>query len=129
MTFSQRFSPQVERKGTAYWRKDPSRVVLDPDRPGWGRVKGSDGQTWYRVTSDYAVDPFGIGDFTWASCSCPHGSNKGDSRCYHVVALFRAILQEWMENNRDDLHGQVTERRPEPPSWKSGYGGGLGRQV
>lgn len=47
--------------------------------------------TTYRVQTDY--DP-AKGTVSWITCTCEHGKNLGDSRCYHAAAVLLHIRDE-----------------------------------
>lgn len=102
------FSRQVILKGGRTAFRHPENVSLDPDSAtarGW--VRSSSGTQWYAVQTDLmpAQEATEGGGWSWATCTCPHGSSKGDSRCYHVAAIMLAAL----EAHRAKHQGRDTE--------------------
>jgi hypothetical protein len=80
---------------------DPDRVEADEQHRNIWYVRGSDGETRYRVQCDFDQ---AFRTLSWITCTCPHGLNvgAGETACYHAAAVLMLIR---------DMEPEVRERR------------------
>lgn len=100
------FSPEVIHKAERYL--EDGRVL------GAGHdvflVKGS-ARFPYRVQTD--ANPI-TRQVTWASCTCPHGSNTGGPElphCSHIAAVLMAI-RDGIEIPKEGVAGHIPAQKP-----------------
>lgn len=98
------FSPEVLRKAEKYLEEGRVQAAGDDVFV----VKGS--ARWpYRVQTD--ANPV-TRSVTWASCTCPHGSNTGGPRlpfCSHVAAVLM-VIRDGLEIPKMGVAGALVEK-------------------
>jgi len=78
-------------------RLSDERVVQDKDYPLIWWVEGNSEHP-YRVQ----IGADANGEIWFATCTCPHGLNKGagETTCYHVAAVLLRLQERETDNDR-----------------------------